>query len=78
MRVTRIPRPAGSGQDTEKARFRQIYLLRGFWESGHHQTLTLGVVQLLDAMHPGGAKVNISWGFWVKGPLFRLFEAFGA
>ena len=31
-----------------------------------------------DAMQPGGAKVKISWGFWVKGPLFRFFEAFWA
>ena len=45
---------------------------------GDHQTLTFGVVQLVDAMQPGGAKVNISWGVWVKGPLFRFFEAFGA
>ena len=45
---------------------------------GDHQTLTFGVVQLVDAMQPGGAKVNVSWGFWVKGPLFRFFEAFGA
>ena len=34
VRVTRIPRPAGSGPDPEKARFRQIYLLRGFWGRG--------------------------------------------
>ena len=34
---------------------------------GDHQTLTFGVVQLVDAMQPGGAKVNISWGFWIKG-----------
>ena len=45
---------------------------------GDHQTLTFGVAQLVDAMQPGGAKVNISWGFWVKGPLFRFFEAFWA
>jgi len=44
---------------------------------GDHQTLTFGVTQLVDAMQPGGAKVNISWGFWVKGALFRFFEAFG-
>ena len=34
VRVTRIPRPAGSGPDPEKARFCQIYLLRGFWGRG--------------------------------------------
>ena len=45
---------------------------------GDHQTLTFGVVQLVVAMQPGGAKVNISRGFWVKGALFRFFEAFGA
>ena len=31
-----------------------------------HQTLTFGYVQLVDAMQPGGAKVNISWFFWYK------------
>ena len=45
---------------------------------GDHQTLTFGVVQLVEAMQPGGAKVIISWGFGVNGPLFRFFEAFGA
>ena len=35
---------------------------------GDHQTLTFGVVQLVDAMQSGAAKVNISWGFWIKGP----------
>ena len=35
---------------------------------GDHQTLIFGVVQLVDAMQPGGAKVNISWGVWIKGP----------
>ena len=39
---------------------------------GDHQTLTFGVVQLVDAMQPGGAKVNINCGFWVNGPLFNL------
>ena len=33
-RVTRTPGPAGSGPDPEKAHFRQIYLLRGFWGRG--------------------------------------------
>ena len=33
-RVTRTPGPAGSGPDPEKAGFRQIYLLRGFWGRG--------------------------------------------
>ena len=33
-RVTRTPGPAGSGRDPEKAGFRQIYLLRGFWGRG--------------------------------------------
>ena len=33
-RVTRTPRSAGSGPDPEKARFRQIYLLQGFWGRG--------------------------------------------
>ena len=32
--VTRTPGPAGSGRDPEKAGFRQIYLLRGFWGRG--------------------------------------------
>ena len=34
VRVTRTPGPAGSGPDPEKAGFRQIYLLRGFWGRG--------------------------------------------
>ena len=33
---------------------------------GDHQILLFGVVQLVDAMQPGGAKVYISWGFGVK------------
>ena len=33
-------------------------------------------MQLVDTVQPGGAKVNISWGFWIK--IFRFFEAFGA
>ena len=45
---------------------------------GDHQSLTFGVLPLVDAMQPGGAKVNISWGVWVKGSLLRFFEAFGA
>ena len=28
---------------------------------GDHQALTFGVLQLVDAMQPGGAKVNISF-----------------
>ena len=30
---------------------------------GDNQTLTFGVMQLVDAMQPAGANVNISWGF---------------
>ena len=30
---------------------------------GDHQALTFGVMQLVDAMQPGGAKVNTSWFF---------------
>ena len=35
---------------------------------GDHQTLTFGVMQLVDAMQPGGAKVNTSWVFLINGP----------
>ena len=45
---------------------------------GDYQTLTFGVMQLVDAMHPGAAKVNNSWFLGSMGPLFRFFEAFGA
>ena len=39
-RVTRTPGPAGSGPDPEKAGFRQIYLLRGFWGRGSCRTFS--------------------------------------
>ena len=35
---------------------------------GEHQTLTFGVMQLVDTMQAGGATVNISWGVWINGP----------
>ena len=44
---------------------------------GDHQTFTFGVVQLVDAIQPRGAKVNISWGFWVKGPYLDSLKPLG-
>ena len=39
---------------------------------GHHQTLTFVFMQLVDAMQPGGAKVNTSWIFRINGPLILI------
>ena len=41
------------------------------------ENCTFGVMELVEVMQPGGAKVNISWFFGLMGPLFRFFEAFG-
>ena len=35
---------------------------------GDHQTLTFDVIQLVDAMQHGGARVKTSWFFWINGP----------
>ena len=45
---------------------------------GDHQTLTFGVVQLVDAMQPGGRKSQYQLGILDKGFGLRFFEAFGA
>ena len=50
-----------------KIKFGNLGVMHKIRLEGDHQTLTIGVVQLVDVMQPGGAKVHISWGFWIKG-----------
>ena len=59
----------------EKGRFQVCYIkvgnlgvMRKIRLERDHQTSTFVVVQLVDAMQPGGAKVNINLVFWINGP----------
>ena len=54
-----------------KIKVRNLGVMHKIRLRGDHQTFTFSVMQLVDMMKPGGAKVNISF-FWINGPLIQI------